>query len=47
MKIQCLALKLWPKNQEQVRNFENYDFLGHNFMANDQIVVFFSSNDSE
>ena len=38
--------KVMAKNCEQVGKFENFDFFGHNFMANDRIVVFFSFNDS-
>ena len=41
-----MAIKLWPKKQEQVGIIENFDFLGHNFMANNRIVIFLSSNDS-
>ena len=38
--------KVMAKKQEQVGIFENFDFFFHNFMAYNQIVVFFSFNDS-
>ena len=44
MQIPCLAIELWPKKEEQVGIFLNFVFLGHNFMANNRIVMFFSLN---